>query len=91
MSVVLRSVKDGKYHVFAKGADSTMIHMARSVMTEGQIMEVQNKVDELACLGLRTLVFGHKEISKADADKLEIGDVEAGLKIIGMTGVEDML
>lgn len=25
MSVVLRSVKDSKFHVFAKGADSTMI------------------------------------------------------------------
>lgn len=60
-------------------------------MTEGQIMEVQNKVDELACQGLRTLVFGHKEISKADAENLEIGNVEANLKIIGMTGVEDVL
>lgn len=46
----------------------------------------------MARKGLRTLVFGMKQLDRvADYDKLTETDVEFGLRLIGVSGVEDLL
>jgi P-type E1-E2 ATPase len=50
------------------------------------------EVERMARKGLRTLVFGMKQLDRvADYDKLTAKDVEFGLLLIGVSGVEDLL
>lgn len=36
-------------------------------------------------------MFGHKEITKAELENLELRNVESNIQIIGVSGVEDLL
>lgn len=84
MSVVVKS-NDGKQYAYVKGADSSLLKMSR---TPCPALEAQ--VEALAAKGLRTLVFGYKELKSTAAD-LTVEDVESDLTLLGVTGVEDML
>lgn len=107
MSVIARDDQD-TIHVFVKGAESVMLPMCRGschLQTTGTI------IDNFACDGLRTLVYGHKVISRQQyiefSDKLAKArqsivnrvkylrnvykEMEAGLELLGATGIEDRL
>ena len=47
-------------HVFVKGADSAILPVCFD--SEGAATSVQKQVDGMAIQGLRTLVYGHRQI-----------------------------
>jgi len=87
MSIVVKR-PDGRKFVYVKGADSSLFEMTK-VKSQAHIDEVER----LAALGLRTLVFGYKELigSYPDLSDLTVEEVESDLTILGVTGVEDLL
>ena len=86
MSVVVKA-DDNKKYVFTKGADSSLLEMT-SEPTDKLVEEVES----LAAQGLRTLVFGYKELdSSIDTTNLSVEEAEKNLILLGVTGVEDLL
>lgn len=61
MGIILFDEIDKKYYLFVKGADTVM-----SKILCGKYSWLQEKVDQLSCEGLRTLVFGYKELSNEE-------------------------
>lgn len=91
MTVIVRM--NGKVYAFVKGADTSM-EPACINLDEGDKMSLDD-LDDFADQGLRTLVYGYKEmdsnITQAQVDKLRVEEVECGLTMLGVTGVEDLL
>ena len=90
MSVVVRRVEDNKIFVFVKGADSVMMNASNK---DDDINGVVNCVNDMADLGLRTLMFGMKELdSKVTLETMpDTSIIENNLTILGATGLEDVL
>lgn len=64
MSIIVRD-EAGKIFMYAKGADSIMMpRMDRR--SENELVHVEEKLDKYASIGLRTLLFGHKEMSETE-------------------------
>lgn len=83
---------NGKQYAFIKGADTSM--EPRLVgLDEGDKMTLDD-LDDFAEQGLRTLVYGYKEMPKMTDQQIEeltCEDVEKDIKMLGITGVEDLL
>jgi len=77
-------------YVFVKGADSSLKRWFSSDATW-----VDEEVERFAEEGLRTLVFGYKQVDEAnirwDLEQLKDTDVECDLIPLGITAVEDLL
>jgi len=66
MSVVVKS-PEGKVIVFVKGADSSLFKMSQ----KGCLDKLRNDCNNMASKGLRTLVFGMRELNEPiDLDTL---------------------
>ena len=87
MSVIAKR-PDGRVFLYVKGADSSLFKMS-----DGQgVEELSEEIERMAAKGYRTLVFGVKEIKiNLDWDTLTSDLVEHTLKLVAVTGVEDLL
>lgn len=91
MSVVCKM--NGRTYAFVKGADQPMEDACKPNLDEGDNMSLDD-LDDFADQGLRTLVYGYKEMpnmSASQLEELEMTDVESNLFMLGVTGVEDLL
>lgn len=108
MSIVLvHPHKPGKALCYVKGADSSVFPMCRNWAGQGKldfsaqaddpnnkILEVERTVEDMAKKGLRTLLYGMKEIEwdgTRDPIDLDCSEVECELTLLAATGVEDLL
>eukprot|EP00158_Paraphelidium_tribonemae_P007133 Partr_v1_DN28123_c1_g2_i2_m55366 putative phospholipidtransporting ATPase len=66
MSIVVK-FRDAIY-MFCKGADQMLINLASKEMDQAELMEMQGKLNDFSCMGLRTLVFGYVKLSQSDYD-----------------------
>ena len=90
MSVIVKM--NGKQYTFVKGADTSMEPICVN-MDNADKMTLDD-LDDFAEQGLRTLVYGYKEMklmNQQQIEKVEMTDVECGLTMLGITGVEDLL
>ena len=58
------------------------------------IKDIEREVEKLAGLGLRTLLYGMKEISwdgSRDPLEIEVEEIESDLTVLAATAVEDLL
>lgn len=62
MSVILRECKTGRIVLFTKGADSNMLGLLRPY----NIKKIHEDLNSFATEGLRTLVYGYKELKSSD-------------------------
>ena len=92
MSVIVKRESDGKVINFIKGADIAII--PRLVKAEGN-EDMIDFMDKFASQGLRTLMFGMRELSPLTTKKsIEADDVanfEGEIELLGVTGLEDLL
>ena len=110
MSIVLKHpTKENTALCFVKGADSSVFPMCLNYKQgEEEILEnsrgeahgnknikdIEREVEKLAGLGLRTLLYGMKEISwdgSRDPLEIEVGEIESDLTVLAATAVEDLL
>lgn len=107
MSVVLKHPTEARKAIcYVKGADSSVFPMCEGYSSvdknftipdghgNDNIIAVRNSVDAMAKKGLRTLLYGRKEIEwdgSRDSMDLEVEEVECGLTCLAATGVEDLL
>ena len=104
--VVKHPTKPGKAICFVKGADSSVFPMCKGYGNKQNLpgmemdnpnrnlAQVEKSVEAMAKQGLRTLLYGMKEIdwSEAlDAFDLQVEEVESDLTLLAATGVEDLL
>jgi len=90
MSVVC--MMNGKQYAFVKGADTSMEPRCIN-LDQGDKMTLDD-LDDFAEQGLRTLVYGYKEMPTMTPDQVEdltMEDVECDMTMLGVTGVEDLL
>eukprot|EP00759_Apiculatamorpha_spiralis_P024625 PhF_6_TR27937/c0_g1_i3/m.41160/K01530/E3.6.3.1; phospholipid-translocating ATPase len=106
MGIILRNATKNEYVFLMKGADVVMQKIIRGADW------LEESCSDLAKEGLRTLVFGAKNMSeqevtgflselerantvlgqgRADAVAMVMNSLEQGLKLVGITGVEDKL
>lgn len=108
MSMVLQHPTEAKAICFVKGADSSVFPMCNQYARKGtlddfsadpnapnnKILDVEKSVEEMAKKGLRTLLYGMKEIQwdgTRDPLDLPVEEIEYGLTLLAATGVEDLL
>ena len=108
MSIVLKHPTENTAICFVKGADSSVFPMcngfAGAVKTGGMILgndepnnkiyDVEKSVEAMAATGLRTLLYGMKEIAwDGSRDSLDLteDEIECNLTLLAATGVEDLL
>lgn len=107
MSIVLLHPKENKAICFVKGADSSVFPMCKGFGTLGKddvnvmpgepndkIATVERSVEALAKKGLRTLLYGMKEIEwdgTRDPLDLPVEEIECDLNLLAATAVEDLL
>ena len=104
--VVKHPTKANKAICFVKGADSSVFPMCKGYSrealkdvvlpeTEGANLKiVEKEVEKMAKKGLRTLLYGMKEIDwdgSRDPYDLTCEEVESDLVLLAATGVEDLL
>lgn len=95
MSVIVKRMTDGKYFNFVKGADMAIVPRILNKDAEFEENSIQ-QMDDLACQGLRTLMFAVKQLDASqwndqsikDADEKEL---ECDLTLLGVTALEDLL
>ena len=94
-SIVVKNA-DGKIFAYVKGSDTSI--MSKLVNELGSKDQLQQDIDSFARKGLRTLVFAYKEISPGNKidfnnfyDDVTIDEIESDLKLLGATGVKDLL
>ena len=87
MSVIAKR-PDGRVFIYVKGADSSLLRMS-----DGQgVDDLQEEIERMAAKGFRTLVYGVKEINtNLNWDQLTSDLVEHTLRLVAVTGVEDLL
>ena len=90
-SIVVKNAQ-GKIFVYVKGSDTSI--MSKLDYQETQKDKLQQDIDSFAKKGLRTLVFGFKEInfeckvnSEGSFDDVTLEEIESDLKLLGATGV----
>lgn len=106
MSIVLKHPTENKAICYVKGADSSVFPMCLGFTLNGKvsmldqdspnskIYEVEKSVEGMAKKGLRTLLYGKKEIDwdgTRDPLDLPVEEIECGLTLLAATGVEDLL
>ncbi len=93
MSVVVKRDSDGKVFIFTKGADGTVIPLAKVKGQDEQSKICQSNADEFARKGFRTLVFGMRELMLTESEVKETAqrDLECSLDLLGVTAMEDLL
>ena len=110
MSMVLQHPTENKALCYVKGADSSVFPMCnnwtgpnkvesvfgidRDDPGNSKIMDVEKSVENMARKGLRTLLYGVKEIEwdgTRDPLDLPVEEIECGLTLLAATGVEDLL
>ncbi|CAL5996369.1 Phospholipid-transporting_ATPase IA [Hexamita inflata] len=77
MGIILFDQQTQKYLLYVKGADSVIAKLLIQ-----QYTWLQEKVDQLSCDGLRTLVFGLKELSAEDFDQFDKNYTEASCLLV---------
>ncbi|WP_047414651.1 cation-transporting P-type ATPase [Cellulophaga sp. Hel_I_12] len=83
--------KDKSFAVFSKGAFESLINHCDTILEEGKIKVFddtqiwENKVEELASQGMRTLAFAYKEV----VDAPTIDNILYGLTFLGIIGFID--
>ena len=92
MSVIVKDKETGRVVNFIKGADVSIIpRLSKSEENEGKIQTM----DQFAAQGLRTLMFGLKDLDagfdRKNMTEDDIVAVEQEIKLIGVTGLEDIL
>jgi len=97
MSVVVRD-ENGSIFAFVKGADSVIEPLLKKKSKEKKSKDklTLDDLDDMANNGLRTLLYGYKKLDDIDTSvdglrNLTMKDVESDLKLLGATGVEDLL
>ena len=78
MGIVLYEKASDKYFLFVKGADTIISKLL--IQPYGWLQE---KVDQLSCDGLRTLVFAYKELPREAFESFETAYHEASCAIVG--------
>ena len=78
MGIVLFDQQLQKYFVFVKGADTVMAKLLC-----GKYGWLQEKVNQLSCDGLRTLVFAYRELSNEDFQLFDRAYTEASCLLQG--------
>ena len=107
MSIVLLHPKEQRAICFVKGADSSVFPMCNGFGTLGKddinvregdpndkIAQVERSVEGMAKKGLRTLLYGMKEIEwdgTRDPLDLPVEEIECDLTLLAATAVEDLL
>ena len=107
MSIMLKHPREDKAICLVKGADSSVFPMCNGYAGPGKdagffpegaandkILVVEQSVDGMARKGLRTLLYGMKEIDwdgTRDPIDVDVAEIECELKLLGATGVEDLL
>lgn len=107
MSIVLMHPKEPRAICFVKGADSSVFPMCNGFGTLGKddfqvragdpndkIAQVERNVEGMAKKGLRTLLYGMKEIEwdgTRDPLDLMVEEIECDLTLLAATAVEDLL
>jgi P-type E1-E2 ATPase len=94
MSVVVKDAA-GKLKLFIKGADGSMIPRL-SKTDQGTQTATLHFVEEFAKKGLRTLVFGVRDLSGFNEaailnNEIVAVDLEKDIRLLGVSGVEDLL
>mmetsp|Transcript_39326 Transcript_39326/g.51464 ORF Transcript_39326/g.51464 Transcript_39326/m.51464 type:complete len:561 (-) Transcript_39326:183-1865(-) len=104
--VVKHPTKPNKAICFVKGADSSVFPLCKGYSQKEllaqtgeenpnkNLVAVERSVEAMAKKGLRTLLYGMKEIDwdgSKDAFDLKVEDVESDLTLLAATGVEDLL
>lgn len=90
MTVIVKM--GGKQYAFVKGADTSI--EPRCVGLDDSDKMTLDDLDDFAEQGLRTLVYAYKEMPNMSEDEIEnlkVEEVESGLTMLGITGVEDLL
>jgi magnesium-transporting ATPase (P-type) len=96
MSVIAKREHDGRVFNFIKGADMAMIPRLTESSKQAST-ETIKLMDEFASQGLRTLMFGIKELEqRANYNNENIKEVkeeelETDIELLGITGLEDLL
>ncbi|OMP83032.1 Sodium transport ATPase 5 [Diplodia seriata] len=100
MSVIFEEVKEGKRHVFTKGAVERIIDSCTSISLDGLqtipvVPEVRDDIlanmEALASLGLRVLAFASRDFTlnvKKD-EELNRNEIETDLTFRGLVGIYD--
>lgn len=107
MSIVLKHPTENKAICYVKGADSSVFPMCNDYAGQGKdsglmdpnspnnkILAVEQSVEAMAKQGLRTLLYGTKEImwdGTRDPLDLPVEEIECDLTLLAATGVEDLL
>ena len=94
MSVIVKREHDGAVINFIKGADIAIIpRLAKN--EDAHTDETIQLMDKFASDGLRTLMFGKKELNsltdKQTLEKMPMEDYEGDITLLGVTGLEDLL
>jgi phospholipid-translocating P-type ATPase (flippase) len=96
-SIVILNECDDSVSVFVKGSDDAVLPRC---LPSPATSETEASLQFYARQSLRTLVFGHKKMTKTDWDQMVaqypvskdlIEEVESGLTLLGCTGTEDRL
>lgn len=93
MSIIVKREEDDKVFNFIKGADMAIIPRLteESKKESAETIELMN---EFASQGLRTLMFGVKELhydEGTDFREIKDEELEEGITMLGTTGLEDLL
>eukprot|EP00347_Sterkiella_histriomuscorum_P006239 403353535 len=79
MSLIVKNNECGQYFLMTKGADSIM--MPRLKLTKEDQQQLENDLYKFACDGLRTLVFGIKNISQQKVEEFmtQFNDIKTSI------------
>lgn len=92
MSVVVKRESDGNVINFIKGADIAIIPRLVKHDSSDETIEL---MDKFAGQGLRTLMFGMRELpadtTKQSLETMEPEEFEGEVTLLGVTGLEDLL
>lgn len=86
MTVVGKNNANGKIYVFCKGADMAILPLVKDKLS---VATATQDILTLSRKGYRTLVYAIKEITEDKVDDPIF--LENDLKLVGVTGVEDLL
>ena len=87
MTLVLKDVDTNKTYVFSKGAESVIF---KKVKDQSTTHAADASVLKFSKMGYRTLVYAMREIPEYKAGMRD-DELEKDLRILGITGVEDIL
>ena len=69
MSIIVRDQQEGKYFMMAKGGDHIMINRSKNCQNF-KLAELQKALLDYSQSGLRTLVYGYKELNENEVNEI---------------------